>query len=361
MAKKCNSPGSQFLSEKYEKLEPYGSDMHVVRFRRRYNLVRSDGTMVLGKWVSGIGDLHKGFFIISGTKRGTQTEPTRRCYGLAHTDGTVVFPPIFDKITWREQSFFVAEKGSRTYIIKEDGSIIDLSLEHLPKRLEIDQKVFVEKALNWILTGMRVYYRDSEANINAAKVYDVGRIIRAGFFVDVSSRLTRPMTKLRFLICSAHAAPWDAINELVADNPGIAHWGFSTLHCNSYYIVLDVYTKGSVTQVSLLHIPPAVAKNIGESAPALIKIINELKTDKGTIVEITRHLLDRNLRSRRSSMGDDDYMLQCMRHPVGLNNVFDHVPLEPARLKGDAAALGRIVSRLAKDDDIDNFYTGREV
>jgi hypothetical protein len=361
MAKKCYSTGSQFLPENYEMFEPFGSDLHIARRRRRYNLVRSDGSEVLRSWVNGIGEIHKGFFIITALKKRTASTLAHHAYGLAHIDGSVIFSPIFDKLVWREQSFFYAEKDGHPYIIKEDGSIIDLTFEHLPERLEVDQKAFVEKSLDWILTGMRVYYRDSEATINAPNVYTVGKIIRAGFFVDVSSRLTKPLTKLRFLILSAHVAPWDAINELVANDPNIGRWGFSTLHCNSYYIVLDIYKKGGVTQVSLLHIPPAVAKNIGESAPAAIKIINEIKTDKGSLVDITRHMLDHNLRAHHSNHLDDRYLLQCMRHPVGLNNIFDPVPLEPAKLKGDAAALGRLVSRLAKDADIDNFYTGNLV
>lgn len=352
------SAGTAVSATEYDKIEDAGGGYCVARLKKRYNMLDGDGKAVLSKWVGYIGEIHNGFFIIGKTERKPQTGKARRLYGLAHTDGTIIFSPIFDELSWREHSFFYAEKDGHPYIIKEDGSIIDLTFEHLPVRLEVDKKVFVEKALDWILSGMHIYYRDSEANIDATKIYQVGKVIRAGFFVDVSSRLRRPLTKLRFLICSAHVAPWEAINELVAENPNIGNWGFCTLHCNSYYIVLDIYVKGGVTQVSLLHIPPAVAKNIGESAPALLDIIKQIPSDKGSLVDITRKLLDRHMRLKRNGEMRDEYLLQCMRHPVGLNNVFDPVPLEPAKLKGDAAALGRMVTHFAKDGDIDNFYTG---
>lgn len=353
-----NSHGDIISKTDYNKIEPADEGFFLARRGRKYNLLRPNGSEVLRFMAHHIGEIHHGFFIIGITERKTSSSATRHLYGLAHVDGSIVFSPIFEKLTWREHSFFYAEKDNHPYIIKEDGSIIDLTFQHLPERLEVDQKVFVEKALDWILTGMRVYYRDSDAPINPADVYQVGKIIRAGFFVDVSTRLQKPLTKLRFLICSAHVAPWEDINELVVDNPDIARWGFCTLHCNSYYIVLDIYTKGGVTQVSLLHIPPAVAKNIGDSAPAILKIIKQIPTEKGTLVDITRKLLDRNMRLKRHTQLNDEYLMQCMRHPIGLNNVFDPVILEPAKLKGDAAALGKMVTKLAKDGDIDNYYTG---
>lgn len=353
-----NQYGKMLTNGAYDKINTTDEDCYIVRRGRLYNMLRPDCTEVLRTWVHKIGDMHHGFFIIGNTERRSSTAATRHLYGLAHIDGTVIFSPIFEKLSWRERSFFYAEKDNHPYIIKEDGSIIDLTFEHLPVRLEIDRKVFVQKAIDWILTGMRVYYRDAEPRIDAKKVYNVGNVIRAGFFVDVSTRLQKPQTKLRFLIYSAHAAPWEAVKELVVENPNIAHWGFCTLHCNSYYVVLDVYRKSGVTQVALLHIPPAVAKNIGESAQGILDVVNQIPTANGTLVQVARNLLDRNLRNKSAYDLNDEYLMQCMRHPIGLNSVYELVELEPAKLKGDAAALGRLVTRLAKDGDIDNFYTG---
>jgi len=250
----------------YDSIRPIDGGCFLVRRRRMHNMLRADFTEVLRTWVHKIGEMHNGFFIIGTTERRSSTSATRHLYGIAHIDGTVVFSPNFEKLVWRDGNFFYAEKDNHPYILNGDGSIVDLTIEQLPARLEVDKKVFVEKALDWILSGMRVYYRDSEAAIDAKKSYKVGKVIRAGFFVDVSTRLQKPQTKLRFLIYSAHAAPWEDVNDLVVDNPNIAHWGFCTLHANSYYVVLDIYKKGGVTQVALLHIPPAVAQNIGESA-----------------------------------------------------------------------------------------------
>jgi hypothetical protein len=349
--------GRRLAHAVYDKIRAVDGGCYVVRRRRMYNLLRADFSEVLRTWVHKIGELHNGFFIIGTTERRSATSATRHLYGLAHVDGTVVFSPNFEKLVWREGNFFYAEKDNHPYIINGDGSIVDLTFEQLPVRMEVDKKVLVEKALDWILSGMRVYYRDSEAPIDARKVYKVGSVIRAGFFVDVSTRLQKLQTKLRFLVYSAHAAPWEEVNDLVVDNPNIAHWGFCTLHANSYYIVLDVYKKGGVTQVALLHIPPAVAKNVSESAHNILNIVKQMPTEKGTLVEVARMLLDRNLHAQHAYDLNDKYLLDCMRHPIGLTKSYDLVQLEPAILSGDAAAMGRLVTELAKDGDIDNFYT----
>jgi hypothetical protein len=348
--------GKILTDKAYDKIVTASEDCYIVRRGYQYNVLRPDLSEVLHTWVNRIDELHNGFFIIGITERRSATSDTRHLYGLAHINGTVVFSPIFEKLVWREHSFLYAEKDNHPYIIKEDGSILDLSFEQLPMRQEVDRKVIVEKALDWILTGMHVYYRDSEPCIDAKRVYEAGNVIRAGFFVDVSTRLQKPQTKLRYLIYSAHAAPWEDVNELVVDNPNIAHWGFCTLHCNSYYIVLDIYTKGGVTQVSLLHIPPAVAKNIGESAKAILDVVKQIPTGRGTLVELAHKLLDHNLKSKYAYDINDEYLMQCMRHPIGISSTYQPVSLEPAKLKGDAAALGRLVTRLAKDGDIENFY-----
>jgi len=54
---------------------------------------------------------------------------------------------------------------------------------------------------------------------------------------------------------------------------------------------------------------------------------------------------------------NDEYLKQCMRHPIGLTKDYEPVQLEPATLSGDAAAMGRLVTELAKDGDIKDFYT----
>lgn len=50
---------------------------------------------------------------------------------------------------------------------------------------------------------------------NAADIYKVGETIRAGFFIDVTTKLLKPVHKTRFLIASAHVAPLYVIRDLV--------------------------------------------------------------------------------------------------------------------------------------------------
>lgn len=110
---------------------------------------------------------------------------------------------------------------------------------------------FFEKSINWILPGCQLFYRDTDADIDVQKSYQVGSVIRAGFFIDVTVRAQRPTTKFRFIIGSAHCAK---LYEAVPD-ADMVRWRLCTLHFNSYFKVMDVYEKEGVTQIFLLHIP----------------------------------------------------------------------------------------------------------
>ena len=55
----------------------------------------------------------------------------------------------------------------------------------------------IEKTINWILPGCQLFYRDTDANINVEKSYPIGSIIRAGFFIDVTTRTAKPTKRIR--------------------------------------------------------------------------------------------------------------------------------------------------------------------
>ena len=120
----------------------------------------------------------------------------------------------------------------------------------------------LEKTINWILPGCQLFYRDTDADIDVYKSYPIGSIIRAGFFVDVTAKTAKPTKKVRYIIASAHCAK---LYE-VAQDEDMKRWRLCTLHFNSYFKVIDVYEKGGVTQIFLLHIPyqslPFLGQNI---------------------------------------------------------------------------------------------------
>ena len=149
----------------------------------------------------------------------------------------------------------------------------------LPKSfVEIIQPEFpfepaaIEAVMNWMLPGLQLFYRDTDykGNLDSlAKSYMDKGIIRAGFFVDCTSRAAKPTKRLRFIIASAHAAEiWKVMNDREAEQ-----WRLTVLDFNSYFKVMDTYRVGDQLQILLLHIPlrgiPLVAGlgniNLGEN------------------------------------------------------------------------------------------------
>lgn len=143
-----------------------------------------------------------------------------------------------------------------------------------------------EDAINWTLPGLQLFYRDTNVAGDLDKLAEVYRnrnIIRAGFFIDCTSRAAKLVKKVRFIIASAHAAPiWQVMGDEEAEQ-----WRLNVLDFNSYFKVVDTYRVGDQLQILLLHIPlrgiPMFAGmgniNIGEDMD-LIKIARKSFDDK---------------------------------------------------------------------------------
>lgn len=154
---------------------------------------------------------------------------------------------------------------AKPYILTTDGSIYDPERQHLPKKLKIIPEKFFEKLANWVLPGLQFFYRDTDAPVIVDTTYHVGDVLRAGRFIDVTTKLLKPAHKTRFLIASAHAAMLCEIEDIVRNNPHVKDWNLCTLHFDSYFKVLDIYELNGVKQVFLLHIPEAAAHFLGRS------------------------------------------------------------------------------------------------
>lgn len=111
-----------------------------------------------------------------------------------------------------------------------------------------------EDAINWTLPGLQLFYRDTNLAGDLDKLAEAYRnrnIIRAGFFIDCTSRAAKPVKRVRFIIASAHAA---AIWRIMGD-PESEEWRLNVLDYNSYFKVVDIYRVGNQLQILLLHIP----------------------------------------------------------------------------------------------------------
>lgn len=180
------------VGERFSYIEAWGEGFYKAEQGTKKNILRPDGSLVLKNWHNDVFKVQHGFFLFSNTIRKSKTNPkTRYTYGVAHVNGDVIFPMIFDRAHWLEDGNGIyAEIGTKPYIITLDGSIYDPARAHLPRKVNIDYKDFFEKFANWTLPGLQFFYRDTDAPVIVNTTYHVGNVLRAGFFIDVTTKLT---------------------------------------------------------------------------------------------------------------------------------------------------------------------------
>lgn len=346
------------VGERYSYIEEWGEGFYKAEQGIKKNILRTDGSIVLKEWHNDVFKVQKGFFLFSNTIRKSKTNPkTRYTYGVAHVNGDIIFPMIFDRAIWLEKGDGIyAEIGTQPYIITLDGSIYDPARGHLPKKVNIDYKDIFEKFANWTLPGLQFFYRDTDAPVIVETTYHVGDVLRAGFFVDVTTKLQKPAHKTRFLIASAHTAMMCEIPELCQQNPKVKEWSLCTLHFNSYFKVMDVYEKEGVTQVFLLHIPGAAAFFLGHDETA-INFMNEATGQETTLIDMARKSLDEKMQMDVHPRSLDKELTERMYHPIGLDD--ELYPVDPNKqdepAKGDIANLSSMIHKLANDADLKEF------
>ncbi len=346
------------VGERYSYIEEWGEGFYKAEQGIMKNILRPDGSVVLKNWHNDVYKVQKGFFLFSNTIRKSKTNPqTKYTYGVAHVNGDVIFPMIFDRAHWMEKGDGIyAEIGTQPYVITLEGSIYDPAREHLPKKVSINYIDFFEKFANWTLPGLQFFYRDTDAPVIVDTTYHVGDVLRAGFFVDVTTKLQKPAHKTRFLIASAHAAMMCKIPELCKNNPNVKEWNLCTLHFNSYFKVMDVYEKDGVTQVFLLHIPAAAAYFLGHNETAM-SFMNEATGQEMTLIEMARKSLDEKMQMEVHPRSLDKAFVERMHHPIGLN--VEYYPVNPNEQEeptdGPIANLSNMIHKLANDADLKDF------
>lgn len=323
-----------------------------------YNLLRPNGSELLNQSFSYITEVHEGFFTFWRTKRKTKTTPTRYLHGVGHVSGVLLFPPLFERLSWLDEEkkeAYYAELDGKPYILTTDGSVYDPERQHLPKKLKIIPEKFFEKLANWVLPGLQFFYRDTDASVIVDTTYHVGDVLRAGRFVDVTTKLYKPAHKLRFIIASAHAAMLCEIDDLVRENPRIKDWNLCTLHYDSYFKVLDVYELDGVTQILLLHIPEAAARFLGDKP--LDFILDGVGPDMN-LIEMARKSLREKMCMEVHPRSLDPEFVERMSHPVGLDDDFYPVELPPDGdpVENEMLHLSNMIHKLANDADIEDFY-----
>jgi hypothetical protein len=213
--------------------------------------------------------------------------------------------------------------------------------------MEKDIAQFLEDTINWMLPGCTFYYRDTNSNIDIRALYPVGAIIRAGFFIDVTSKAQRPVTNTRFIIASAHCAN---IYESVSDDD-IMRWRLCTLHFNSYFKVMDIYERDGITQVFLLHFPYK-AIPIFRNQQSFNFIQGFAHTD---FVKMARQSLDTKLEMDVLPDTTESELLERMENLIGTDEDGNLMPLDFAKTPERIKSLSDAIRTLADDNDLINY------
>lgn len=343
---------SEFI---YSFVKELGEGYFRVEIGTKKNVMRPDGSLVLSEWCNDVFEVIHGFFIFGNTIRKSKDNPkTRYIEGVAHVNGDIVFPMIFERVSWLgDKSGIYAQIGTKPYILTLQGGVFDPEGTHLPKKAEVNVASFFENLANWVLPGLQFFYRDTNAKIDAARYYHVGDTIRAGFYVDTTTMLLKPAHRTRFLIASAHAACFFEDEGLVKDNPKLTVWNLATFHFNSMFKVMDVYETPYCTQVLLLHLPISAAILLdGETH---FQFLNGAFGEKTSLVDMARKSLDEKLKMGFHDRSFDEELCERMERPVGLDDNLSPVSFMPVPEPEDKelATLSNIVHKLAQDADID--------
>ena len=346
--------GNKIGSFDYNFVDDWGEGFYKVERGAKKNIMRPDGSLVLQEWHNDVFQVNNGFFIFGNTIRKSKTNPkTRYISGVAHVKGDIIFPMIFDHARWtRNKDFIYAEIGTKPYFITPLGGIYDPQQGHIPEKVEVDEGAFFEDFANWVLPGLQFFYRDTNAPIDAAKIYHVGDTIRAGFFVDATTKLLRPAHRIRYIIASAHAARFFEDEQMRENSPQVVKWNLAMFHFNSYFKVMDVYETPNCTQVFLLHIPQSAAFMLKGSTN--LQFLDEASGSNLSLVEMARKSLNEKMRMDYHERSFDMEFCQRMARPIGLSEEFTLYPLNPIPEpeQGDLAIMSALVHRLAEDEDM---------
>lgn len=314
----------------YNYIDEWGDGYYKAERGAKKNILRPDGTIVLLDWYHDVFKVSKGYFIFGNTIRKSKTNPkTRYIRGVAHVSGDILFPMIFDRIRWigEENDNFYAEIGTKPYVLTLDGGIYAPQRSHLPQKLDIDEASFFENLANWVLPGLQFFYRDTNAPIDAERMYHIGDTIRAGFFADATTKLLKPAHRTRFIIASSHAARFFEIEEMVKGNPDVAKWNLATFHFNSFFKAMDVYETPLCTQVFLLHVPMSAALLL--SGTTAFQFLDEATGTETSLVQMARQSLDEKLRMEFHDRSFDEEFCKRMEQPVGMSEDLTPYPLNP--------------------------------
>lgn len=197
----------------------------------------------------------------------------------------------------------------------------------------------IEEIVNWTLSGLEMYYRDSNLPQGIIAKYQPGIIFRSQTFVDASFFAGKPVKNCRFVFASSKAAPLHEVD------PSVKKWGLHTMNCHSIFKILDVYKLQGVYQFTLLHIPYQGIE-LFQNSPL---IVNDQDIEAYAITQ-ARAGLERKLQEKIEQPLEEKEWIDRTDFPIGLDNQEEFFALKPKEpLSSMARPLFNAIRRMTGD------------
>lgn len=344
--------GTPLTEYKYWFVEPWGEGyFRAMVTGSKYDLLTADGKEVFHTPIGFIGKIENGYVTIGKTIPKTKTSDTRYLYGLAHVSGVILIPPLIEH-TGRKVCLLAGEYEGNAVTVTPLGGVAADDNSHLPKRIQPDQIKYFEDFCNWTFPGLQFYYRDTDAQFDVDNAYELGEVIRAGFFIDATTKFLKPNKKVRYIIASAHAAELYKNVDLTGDEGG-NNWNMCTFHFNSYFKVMDIYHYEDVTQVFLLHIPHSALHVFGMGKMS-VNFIDDLFNEDESLIGYARESLHEKIYDDIHPRSLDREWYRRTEHPIGFDDQRHKMPLDlaPEPEEGAAMHMSQLVHKMSNDEDV---------
>ncbi len=300
-------------------------------------------------------------------------------YGVLNRDGSYLFPMVYDTLHWNdysEKDCWFAEDAKACYLLFPNGCrrvydkqlaerrwsglayipmdqidnyISEKELEEtyepkmvFEKHLEIFNRDKFEGALSrytgcWF-TPLRLFYRDTDCMFDIDKCYQVGQVLRAGHFMETTSKLLRPVSRVRFMIAATHL--FSVEKYLIDCRQKVNPFSFKEhiIHRNAYFVVMDVYRYAGKVQILLLWIPHGLwllGKKHGYDFSALKA---ESPYSDLSLQEFARRDFEDKLSEPVHGHSINEAWVDAMYQPIGLDSNGIPVELEQDNVSGSIDA-----------------------
>lgn len=343
-----------------------------------YNAANYDGKPITNQWFEAPLHFENGTAVCSTKCLDTQGTPiiiphTKQPlynYGIIKFDGTWLFPMTYHELHWNDyekKDCWYAEDDKACYLLYPDGSrkVYDkqsakrdwsklpfipqseinndipeafASNAYIPKNIiehhfeffdrnkfEMDLRLYFWK----YAAGPQIYYRDTDAPIDIKKCYKTGQLIRAGEFMEATTKLLRPVTKVRFMIVAPNLFSIDEYlkfcHKVINPFPFKEH----IIHCNDCFVVSDIYNYAGKTQILLLKMPYAAYILGKEHGIKFQNFKYEGKHSGFNLKNFARNDFRCNMSDKVHGYSLSEEWSTAMYQPIGLNKQMNPVSVEP--------------------------------